>query len=1358
MKKYFILSSFLSTALFLTFDLMTVSAASAPAVKTAPSLNITYSSAALYGGVNPEGSVTAAWFEYGTQSGVYDSKTPFEIISDPSIVNYSIGSLSPNNTYYFRLAAKNINGVSYGAELSFKTLLAPPSPPVVSSEPAASFSSPSGSLPSSNPSSSNYQSSLSSSSPSSNFSSISSSLSVSSSPSSKYSSVSIPSPNNYQSSTGDVSISNMVEGYPLTIKTFSYLSGAIGSITWNGKEFIDRYDHGRELQSASSFDDLGECFNPTEAGARDDTSTSTSVLQWINTTNNTLESQTRMSFWLHSQSSSGDHCGSRTDLRYAQNITDISNHLLHKKVSIGWNNLPNVIEYLTQFILPTNEKHTSADFEALTGYMPPEFTNFYSYNPETHQLILTYVSRTTKNGLELVKSQDIPPILATSDGKYAMGVYCPDVEAGSSTYNTSNFNPESSLSGTVKWNCFFKKTPVPAGKYDFRAYIALGTLQDVVKSLDDLDKIFHAEFDYAPVGWLDKINTAGIVSGWALDMDVPNKSIYVDGYLDGVAGTGKYIGRILANDPRQDVNDVNHVEGNHGFSWLIPKKFRDGKSHQLYVYGINNNFKAKDQNPLLQGAPKDFNLAISPFSVNSALSVSTSFAESSLNGQSSSVQPVLSSPVSAFTGNLTRGSVGEDVRNLQILLAKDKSIYPEGLITGAYGPLTEKAVKRLQAKYNLPQVGEIGPLTKLILQSMTQSSVSASTILAKILKSSPVSGFSKTVSMSVIKRSAVAELLAARGIPVPFSGVLSVKNNYLASPADAKKIKFAESQPPLLSLNFDSGLSGTNGEAPTRSDGTDTIGGLDGNGVDLSAKSNLAYSSGSDNFNKDSGTFELWFRPHAWSTDGQVIHRFLDARFSCPTSGCFNYMLLDVDNYNKKIIFKIDDAQTPWDINGSGEKQSVYNFSQISQWQWHHLAVSWDKQTGSKMYFDGKLVSSNSQPFNLFGNPSGDIIFSTSENNQLVGNMSPGSQVDFLNIYGYPKTSDEIAADYSALKDPTFAFRTDDASLGFKISGKMLHKFSDHQDANVAGQDGGLSISYNGKSFWLFDDTNLINGNFTNNNIALDKSADFPNLSLDYKKDAQGNALPILTPQNGEDLIWPSTMFNDNGIIYTYYDAIKMDETTWFYGLGQGWAKSTSPITDINKTEFVRTGAYWPSKGKTWTNDGPGYPVYDDGNYVYMTQSFGKKDDGITVVQPGSFMTRVKKSEVENIAAHEYWNGSSWTKDKDQKLNIFPAPYNEDTAGHIVGWNSYLGKYLMVHAAGPSLNLIAARVSDSVTGPWSQAKIIADCDKSQNNLFPCYAVQYHPEYDKNGGQTIYLSTANWQRYYLYGTEINLQKN
>lgn len=54
---------------------------------------------------------------------------------------------------------------------------------------------------------------------------------------------------------------------------------------------------------------------------------------------------------------------------------------------------------------------------------------------------------------------------------------------------------------------------------------------------------------------------------------------------------------------------------------------------------------------------------------------------------------------------LKRGSSGDEVRMLQIFLAELPGIYPEGLVTGYFGVLTEAAVKRFQARHNIVSSG-----------------------------------------------------------------------------------------------------------------------------------------------------------------------------------------------------------------------------------------------------------------------------------------------------------------------------------------------------------------------------------------------------------------------------------------------------------------------------------------------------------------------------------------------------------------------------------------------------------------------------------------------------------------------------
>ena len=65
-----------------------------------------------------------------------------------------------------------------------------------------------------------------------------------------------------------------------------------------------------------------------------------------------------------------------------------------------------------------------------------------------------------------------------------------------------------------------------------------------------------------------------------------------------------------------------------------------------------------------------------------------------------------------FIRNLVRGMSGDDVKDLQELLAEDPEIFSKANITGFFGPLTEAAVKKFQKKHGIEQVGAFGPKTQ----------------------------------------------------------------------------------------------------------------------------------------------------------------------------------------------------------------------------------------------------------------------------------------------------------------------------------------------------------------------------------------------------------------------------------------------------------------------------------------------------------------------------------------------------------------------------------------------------------------------------------------------------------------------
>jgi len=280
---------------------------------------------------------------------------------------------------------------------------------------------------------------------------------------------------------GNAVIRGMAGSSEIVIRTTARLAGAVHSLTWNGKEFIDSVDHGRQLQSAASFDQAGElgaqagdfwaeCYNPTEAGSRRDGAgdKSSSRLISLAADGGELRTTTQMAFWLAP--------GEKSSGRAALNDRTLSRHTVSKRIRIGHEQLANVLDYQVTFSVPPDERHLFAQFEALTGYMPAEFREFWKFVPATGKL------EPLDDG---PGEQAFPVVLATAGGTHAMGIFSPDQPSAgfaAAGYGRFRFATEK----VVKWNCVFRvREPmgIKAGDYRYQMFVAIGTLEDVRQAL-----------------------------------------------------------------------------------------------------------------------------------------------------------------------------------------------------------------------------------------------------------------------------------------------------------------------------------------------------------------------------------------------------------------------------------------------------------------------------------------------------------------------------------------------------------------------------------------------------------------------------------------------------------------------------------------------------------------------------------------------------------------------------------------------------------------------------------------------------------------------------------------------------------
>lgn len=284
----------------------------------------------------------------------------------------------------------------------------------------------------------------------------------------------------------DVSISYSVNGNPLAVSASAdRFAGAIVSLTFRGVQYVDIYDHGREIQSAIQLDNLGECYNPNEAGSETDGTgqTTTSILHLISNTNNVLQTQTQPAFWLPKNYNYNKPCNPNLPypdniISTAQNTNDLSNYTIARTTSFFGPSIPNLLNVQTSFTVPEN--HNSSNAEALTAYLPSSFSTFLQYDRASRTLI-----KVAAGGVDTPSQHTPRPvIIAQPNGAHAMGVISPAIIANPSVGYIA-YIKYGGQAATSKWSCVFGETNIIAGStYTYSCPLAVGNVDEVVDAFN----------------------------------------------------------------------------------------------------------------------------------------------------------------------------------------------------------------------------------------------------------------------------------------------------------------------------------------------------------------------------------------------------------------------------------------------------------------------------------------------------------------------------------------------------------------------------------------------------------------------------------------------------------------------------------------------------------------------------------------------------------------------------------------------------------------------------------------------------------------------------------------------------------
>lgn len=298
---------------------------------------------------------------------------------------------------------------------------------------------------------------------------------------------------------GDSSITAQVLGEPLTIRTSDQYAGAISSLRWRDKEFVNNWDHGRQFQTAVSAFNRFECYNPYEAGSLPDGHgpTSSSRLLSLTASGNTLSSEAQMAWYY------GFLCGDPAYWLPAPPVHGtLSDYRVRKTVSIGFAGLSNVIEYSTGLFIP--EVARAGEVQTVIAVMPYDFSSLFTYD---------IVSKNYRKIRADHGEDDNVKVLATPDGAYALGYYSPELlqpygNGGAGGFRWGIVPPDprfpddpdyalASIGGIDRFEIFHGP-----GNTSYRSYLVVGNLEQVRSTLSDLHFHFRV-FDPDVFNWRD---------------------------------------------------------------------------------------------------------------------------------------------------------------------------------------------------------------------------------------------------------------------------------------------------------------------------------------------------------------------------------------------------------------------------------------------------------------------------------------------------------------------------------------------------------------------------------------------------------------------------------------------------------------------------------------------------------------------------------------------------------------------------------------------------------------------------------------------------------------------------------------
>ncbi len=324
------------------------------------------------------------------------------------------------------------------------------------------------------------------------------------------------------------------------------------------------------------------------------------------------------------------------------------------------------------------------------------------------------------------------------------------------------------------------------------------------------------------------------------------------------------------------------------------------------------------------------------------------------------------------------------------------------------------------------------------------------------------------------------------------------------------------------------------------------------------------------------------------------------------------------------------------------------------------------------------------------------------------------------------------------------------------------------QSSTIQGRDGGPSGVVWGHSVWTFGDTvlNVSDAQGTNwhhNSYSFtDDLVGSDGISgLSERTDAAGAPEYLLAPTADEATfndahrgdpcmtqpcgarwaVWPGRPVwdADRNRALIFYGLIYAEPGDFnFHGVGQSVAV-WSDFSSAPERPLLSTGNH-PTLLFQQNEPGWGTAALIDAGMLYV---FACESDS-NGFSPPCFLAQVAPENVLDRSAWQFWNGGGWSSSMDGKRELFTG-----APTITVAFNQHLKKYAAIYCE-PLSNRVVIRTAASLTGPWSEARLLFEAKKDPEGA---YDSNWHSELDD--GADLYVTFSRSNHMGWFGSEFAL---